>query len=154
MRCERCGFEGDPGLGYIGFQNKIYEWCTACEPAGDISFLYLIQSGDSSLYKIGYSSNVFERVRTFQTASPHRLRVVYVVQASRDIICASETLLHRMFSASKTGGGEEWFDLGSRNLETAEGIFVAIGIRRGDHLPRDFHTMSIEDAYKTQQETP
>lgn len=70
--------------------------------------IYIIQQGDSDLYKIGWTADTepSRRVAALQTASPENLSVVGSFSASSR---QTEATLHRLFSQFKQRG--EWFRL-------------------------------------------
>lgn len=67
------------------------------------SQVYFVQGPPDSPIKIGISINPEERLRTFQTASPHRLRILRLEPGGR----SRELALHRRFRRHRLEG--EWF---------------------------------------------
>lgn len=67
------------------------------------SMVYVVHC--DGLYKIGVSSNVSERVRSLQTASPHLVTLIGTIEGDRSI----EALWHYQFREKHVRG--EWFRL-------------------------------------------
>lgn len=77
-------------------------------------FVYLIQSGDSSYYKIGCtSSRPIKRLRNLQTGSPVELRLYEVFYA--DDMAMLERDGHNRVRDRRVRG--EWFDLTQAEVE-------------------------------------
>lgn len=68
-----------------------------------MSIVYFIQQGTDGPIKIGITTNLDNRLRTFQTASPVRLRVLRTEPGGRK----RELQLHRRFRSHRMEG--EWF---------------------------------------------
>lgn len=66
--------------------------------------VYFIQGPPDGPIKIGISVNPEERLRTFQTASPYRLRILRLEPGGR----SRETALHRRWRRHRLEG--EWFN--------------------------------------------
>lgn len=58
---------------------------------------------DNGLFKIGYSTNIQERLKTLNSHSPERINLIYCEKASLQ----KETELHQLFKEYKHHG--EWF---------------------------------------------
>ena len=71
--------------------------------------VYVLQMGDTSYVKIGFTSrdDVAARLAELQTACPLRLRVVATFEGDE----VTEAELHRRFYHCRTNGGDEWFDI-------------------------------------------
>ena len=67
--------------------------------------LYLIQSDRTGAVKVGRSQDPSERLKQLQTASPHKLRIILVLQNQGHM----EMRLHKRLARGRTQGGEEWF---------------------------------------------
>ena len=83
-------------------------------------FVYLIQSTESELYKIGVSSNPKRRIKTFQTACPYELKIVETFESKYPY--KVETFLHNNFKYMKRDENEdtlggEWFNLTKEQVE-------------------------------------
>lgn len=80
--------------------------------SGDEPFVYLLEQNGS--YKIGYSSSVSKRVRSFNTAHSKPVRIIAVAPGGRNV----ELALHEQFQHYKIA--REWF---SKRIE----VRVAFG---------------------------
>lgn len=69
-----------------------------------------VVSGGNRRVKIGYTTDMGNRITALQMASPVRLRILTTCPGDR----ALEARLHREFRKYRTHG--EWFDLSSANL--------------------------------------
>lgn len=72
--------------------------------------LYLMQSGDTNRYKIGYSENPPHRTCQLQIGSPDELNIRFSCRGDRII----EHIFHRRYEAKKIRG--EWFTLSEEDL--------------------------------------
>jgi hypothetical protein len=71
-----------------------------------LKYIYLIQSTDSGLYKIGISKNPNKRIFELQTGNGERLKLIHIFET--EFPFKLETALHNRYShISKYG---EWFD--------------------------------------------
>lgn len=71
-------------------------------------FVYFCQEGLSTIWKIGYSTQSFRRVKTMQTSNPNDLHLRYEVPGSFDL----EQSIHRYLKNFRIKGrSKEWFDL-------------------------------------------
>ncbi len=71
-------------------------------------YLYVIQEDRDGFVKIGYSSNIEDRLKQLQSANPHKLSVLY--EFSYDdlgIVRTTEEKLHEHFKHTRFKG--EWF---------------------------------------------
>ena len=68
-------------------------------------YLYLIQNLDNNCLKIGISVNPFKRIKTLQTGSPHKLKLIGVFKGGHLL----EKRLHKMFWESRVRHNSEWF---------------------------------------------
>lgn len=80
--------------------------------------VYIINAIGTSMYKIGFSDSVETRLRSLQTGSPSRLRLVHTMQHNneREI----ERLLHTIFAKKRSHN--EWFSLSDDELFQAKKI--------------------------------
>lgn len=69
-------------------------------------YVYVIGSADSSVIKIGRTTDVDRRLADIQRMSPLKLSVLWKTEGA----AALELALHRWFSSSRSHG--EWFDFG------------------------------------------
>jgi hypothetical protein len=71
------------------------------------TFVYLIKLENSELYKIGYSNNPLQRLKSLQTANGERLELIKTFKTNFGL--KLEKALHLNFNKYKTLG--EWFAL-------------------------------------------
>jgi len=94
----------EKGLNYYHSPNQSY-----C-PAG---FVYIIQSGRDSYYKVGFSAaNPQRRLASMQVSTPEELTLVYYIESDR--AATIEKLIHSMLRNNHIRG--EWFNLDDRDL--------------------------------------
>lgn len=91
-------------------------------------FVYLIGPADGSVFKIGRTSNVENRLRSLQAGNPATLSVLWTAPGSVLIECE----LHRWFENGWVRG--EWFDFG--DLDPVATINAAIEIINEWWAPR------------------
>jgi predicted GIY-YIG superfamily endonuclease len=80
--------------------------------------VYVIQSGETSLYKIGRTTNLERRLKQLQTMNSHNLSIWKVIYCQDAI--AIETSLHHKFKSFRKQG--EWFQLNEICLQEIERI--------------------------------
>jgi T5orf172 domain len=80
--------------------------------------VYVIQSGKTSLYKIGRTTNLERRLKQLQTMNSHNLSIWKVIYCPDAI--ALETSLHRKFKHCRQNS--EWFFLDENCLKEIERI--------------------------------
>jgi hypothetical protein len=87
-----------------------------------MSFVYILQSGEENLYKIGIANDVDERLRDLKTGNPRRFFVFGLIDTvDRESANAVESFLHKMFQSKRVpGGGREFFALTRMEAEDAE----------------------------------
>ena len=85
-------------------------------------FVYLIRA-QTGEYKIGYSVNVFNRLRTFSTAVPFEPELIH--HFNTDDMDLSEKLLHEKFAVKRVKG--EWFLLADSEVEWVKSIRGFVG---------------------------
>lgn len=66
--------------------------------------IYVMRAGDTGPCKVGFASNVSQRLKALQTGHHERLRVLHVWEGDRDV----EARLHRCLAAHRLHG--EWFE--------------------------------------------
>ena len=93
-------------------------------------FVYVLQAGLNGPIKVGYSAHLKTRMRTLATGAFDALRVLRVIEGSRD----TERWMHERFAASWRQG--EWFDFHSDMLTV---------------LPPDPDTLRIDVEVKSQE---
>ena len=71
-----------------------------------MSHLYIIQSDKTGDFKIGRSKNPQRRLKQLQTGSPHRLKLLLIVENQGTI----EKKLHRRLQKYRSRRNGEWFD--------------------------------------------
>lgn len=81
-------------------------------------YVYVIGSPDSTIVKIGRSTDVAKRLSTIQRMSPLHLTVLWQTEGGSEL----ETALHSWFSARRVHG--EWFDFsdGDASALVAEAV--------------------------------
>lgn len=72
-----------------------------------MTYIYLIQSLESSRYKIGISKNPKKRIKELQTGSNEEIKLIH--QYESEYARKIETTLHNRYAHLKTHG--EWFSL-------------------------------------------
>lgn len=85
------------------------------------AYIYVLSCDNE--YKIGYSKDVAQRVKTLQTARSTPIKILYTMRV-QDAEKA-ERFLHSVCIGDRKGG--EWFDLSSRSKELLEMIFNQAG---------------------------
>ena len=66
--------------------------------------IYLINAQDTNLYKIGYTENLENRIKSLQTGCPHKLKTIKSVVGT----LRQEKELHRFWNHTRKSG--EWFE--------------------------------------------
>lgn len=79
----------------------------ASQPTDSTDYVYLIKVNRQNIFKIGKSNDPRSRLDSFQTASPHKLKIVHTFPA--DNASAAEETLHELFHPIRMEG--EWFNL-------------------------------------------
>lgn len=79
----------------------------------NLKYVYLIQQGDSDLYKIGVSKNINKRKSSLQTANPLNLKIIdsHLTENSFKV----ESIMHKKWNLYKQKG--EWFQLTQENIK-------------------------------------
>jgi hypothetical protein len=97
-----------------------------------IAVVYFIQAGDDGPIKVGRTTgDPAERMRSLQTASPYRLRLLATKVASRNL---DELLVHGRFVHLRLHG--EWFSPGADLLEfIADEHAICDGLVRPSVVP-------------------
>tara|TARA_R110002012_G_scaffold69173_2_gene179151 strand:+ start:413 stop:778 length:366 start_codon:yes stop_codon:yes gene_type:complete len=75
--------------------------------------VYFMRQGDSNYYKIGYTTNLKQRLKSIQMYSP----ITITVTASTKANCKFEKYLHRKYNEYNVRG--EWFELPPNILKKA-----------------------------------
>ena len=80
----------------------------------EMQFMYILQNGDTSEYKIGITNNLNKRMASLQTGCPNELKIVKLfTHYDRKQIMKYERVLHRYYTKCgcriRTNG--EWFNL-------------------------------------------
>jgi hypothetical protein len=81
--------------------------------AGDLGWIYFIQSVTNGPIKIGFSKNVKERIEDIQCGSPAKLTVLAVHPGTR----WGEQRLHKQFATDRIRAGGEWFNPSEKLLK-------------------------------------
>lgn len=93
----------------------------------DGSGVYVIKN--VNYYKIGFASNLNDRLNTLQTSTPFTLRVVVFIPCSINKAAQLESKLHQLFSDKNKRG--EWFNLSHIDIKR----IVLIGHKFTDEYP-------------------
>lgn len=86
-----------------------------------MKYIYFI-TDDCGEYKIGYSKNTYQRLKTLQTARSKQLRIA--AQIPTDFGRKTECALHRALAKFNIGG--EWFAFTNDDLEFAKDACIKI----------------------------
>lgn len=89
--------------------------------------MYIIRESGTSYVKVGISNDVERRLRTLQTANPHKLQLLYTFQASPGIIKSYEKKIHKELKKMDRHVHGEWFFIHPGELEDvleSTGLFV------------------------------
>ena len=76
--------------------------------------IYLLQQGDTDLYKIGISKNTKKRIKQLQTGCSQPIKLVNVYESI--FYSRIESTLHRRFKLQNTLG--EWFRLTTEDVNS------------------------------------
>lgn len=85
--------------------------------------VYVLSSRKTGLTKIGYSSNIPQRIKALGNAGPDNLTLECLIPGGSE----TESMLHRKFAAKRKHG--EWFSL---SIEDINGL-KTISIIQGEH---------------------
>ncbi len=89
--------------------------------------VYIIQNADQAhLHKIGFSRSPMERLKTLQTGSADKLRLVAYIPGTRE----DEAELHAYFKFCRVSG--EWFDFSDEIANSMLGDVIAAASLLGD----------------------
>ncbi len=89
-------------------------------------YVYVIQCGFDSYYKIGISDNVAERIKTLQIGCPFELILVMMCRlGSRTAATEAERQLHETLSSYCVRG--EWFKLDQNQLSILQRDMIVNG---------------------------
>ncbi len=80
-------------------------------------FLYFIQHGDTSYYKIGIATQISARLSGLQTGNPFKLTVIRAFEFTQETSIVAESRLHKKFETHSVQG--EWFSFTEQNLQVA-----------------------------------
>ena len=70
----------------------------------------LIRAINTCFYKIGYTIDVKNRLKSLQTANPHELELICIYVSPSAAYIEKE--LHKKYSESRIRENNEWFDMG------------------------------------------
>lgn len=74
--------------------------------------IYLIRSGNTSYYKIGFSNNFSQRLSRLQTGNPEKLEMIKTCSGGKKL----EKSFHEKYGDCRIGG--EWFNFDQRTLKS------------------------------------
>ncbi|EAB6379051.1 GIY-YIG nuclease family protein [Salmonella enterica subsp. enterica serovar Altona] len=83
--------------------------------------VYVLSSKMTGLTKIGYSSNIPQRIKALGNAGPDSLTLECLIPGGRD----TESMLHRKFAEKRKHG--EWFSLSSSDIKGLKSIAIMQG---------------------------
>jgi hypothetical protein len=92
-------------------------------------YIYLLQSGETTCYKIGVSKNINSRIKELQSGNPYPIKLVACADLSREDFREGaywmiEQSFHGMLRDARLSG--EWFDLTSRDVEIIKESYSVI----------------------------
>jgi hypothetical protein len=107
----------------LGVGGLVYWTCL------EIKMVYVIKDKKADLYKIGYSCNPIDRIRSFQIGSEN-LETILIMPGDR----SKEKILHKHFSHRRvrhpnpkgfTGNGwTEWFRLSQKEISRIRNLYI------------------------------
>ena len=80
-------------------------------------YVYIIQSGYESSYKIGHSKHPRKRLRQLQTGHPQKLFLVHSISCREHPARKIEKFLHSRLSFHRSRPGSEWFQLSNEIID-------------------------------------
>lgn len=78
--------------------------------------IYVLSSKKTGLTKIGYSSNIPQRIKSLGNSGPDCLKLECLIPGGRE----TENMLHRKFAAKRKHG--EWFALSKDDIEGLKSV--------------------------------
>ncbi|EBX1651016.1 TPA: GIY-YIG nuclease family protein [Salmonella enterica] len=78
--------------------------------------VYVLSSKKTGLTKIGYSSNIPQRIKSLGNSGPYCLKLECLIPGGRE----TENMLHRKFAAKRKHGG--WFALSKDDIEGLKSV--------------------------------
>lgn len=89
-------------------------------------YIYIIQCGDTPMYKVGVTSGLSRRLENLQTGCPYQLQYTFIVHCkSKHIAFSMETTLHCRLKPYHVRG--EWFNLSTQWLYDTIDILRRVG---------------------------
>ncbi len=82
------------------------------------SFVYILSSEKTKLTKIGYSSNVRQRIKALQNSGPDGLILKCLIRGGIE----TESMLHKKYASKRKHG--EWFSLSEEDIQSLQSISV------------------------------
>lgn len=86
------------------------------------SFVYILSSKKTKLTKIGYSSNVKQRIKALQNSGPDGLVLKCLIKGGTE----TEGMLHKKYADKRKHG--EWFSLSDEDIESLKSISLHANI--------------------------
>ncbi|MGS3834526.1 GIY-YIG nuclease family protein, partial [Escherichia coli] len=80
--------------------------------------VYVLSSKKTGLTKIGYSSNIPQRIKSLGNSGPDCLKLECLIPGGRE----TENMLHRKFAAKRKHG--EWFALSKDDIEGLKSVAI------------------------------
>lgn len=81
----------------------------------DKRFYILEEENNSKYYKLGYTSNIKQRLQTHQTSNPHNL--FYNFHCSHEQADILEQAIHAKYAKNRVRDNGEWFELTKKDLK-------------------------------------
>jgi len=99
--------------------------------------LYVINASGTSRYKIGFTKDLKSRLRSFRTAIPTKVDLIFYVWTTDYVYL--EKLLHEDFKEMRVRG--EWFELSNGDLDNLKSILQELD-------KNHFHFISIKNIFE------
>lgn len=115
--CSECGRAGHPILPPPHDNPYSSGICPYCQHDNNVEYVYLMQSGSSTRYKIGRTArDPRKRSPELQTGNPEAINLIDVIECfdSKGL----EKALHRAYRHYQMPDSQEWFDLNCPQVVT------------------------------------
>jgi predicted GIY-YIG superfamily endonuclease len=109
-----------------------------------VAVVYLLRNGGEDLYKVGWATNVAERLKDHHTSNPRLARVWVVEIEDRAAATHCEAYLKGILQSRRHPGSDEFFAL---TADEAEGAEAELRRYLAEDVPRqrDVEALSLED---------
>jgi len=81
------------------------------------SFVYIIKSSETSVYKIGYSKHPKIRIQQLQEKTEHNLTLVYQQEVFGHCVESLESFCHYVFDKYAIPNRNEWFEVDDKLIQ-------------------------------------